>query len=420
MPKKAERRQWNVENMRKAIAAVKNDEMGILLASKTFQVPHTTLQRMARSQKPSEELLSTKLGRKPVFSQEIERKDWFNGFCKRHREILSLRRPTSTSFDRAKGFTRHNVSSFFNLLEDEYIKHNFSATRIWNVDETGLSVVQSRQPKVIAQKGKRQIGAMTSAERGSLITVITYMSAGGSFVPPYFIFPRKNSHPLLMKDAPPGAKFSCHLSGWVQIPIFTNWFKHFLEFTKPTKEEPALLILDGHYSHTRNIELIDLARENGVVILSLPPHFTHKMQPLDKTFMGPLKVYYSDEVRRFTREQARKVTLYDLVGLFTKAYLRVQTSQIALSGFISTGIFPFDKNILAEADFIAGEIENEQTESAPIQDVDKEIPMRNSQVLPSISDDSVATTRTGLSPCIFPPTGPSNLVSNNIVNAVYQ
>lgn len=346
---------------------------------------------MARSQKPAEELLSAKLGRKPVFSQEIESelvkyslemesrfwgltrldlrslafqialknnipnkfnvlakcagRDWLYGFCKRHREILSLRTPTGTSFDRAKGFTRQNVSLFFNLLEDEYIKHNFSGTRIWNVDETGLSVVQSRQPKVIAQKGKRQIGAMTSAERGSLITVITCMSAGGSFVPPYFIFPRKNSHPLLMKDAPPGAKSSCHLSGWVQIPIFTNWFKHFLEFTKLTKEDPVLLILDGHYSHTRNIEVLDLARENGVVILSLPPHSTHKMQPLDKTFMGPLKVYYSDEVRRFTRDQARKVTVYDLVGLFTKSYLRVQTGQIAISGFRSTGIFPLDKNI---------------------------------------------------------------------------
>ncbi|KAJ8891633.1 hypothetical protein PR048_004161 [Dryococelus australis] len=29
----------------------------------------------------------------------------------------------------------------------------------------------------------------------------------------------------------------------------------------------------------------------------LPPHCTHKMQPLDKTFMGPLKMYYIEEIR---------------------------------------------------------------------------------------------------------------------------
>lgn len=58
--------------MRKAIAAVRNDEMGILLAAKVFGVPHTTLQHMARSEKPTEELLSAKLGQKPVFTPEME------------------------------------------------------------------------------------------------------------------------------------------------------------------------------------------------------------------------------------------------------------------------------------------------------------------------------------------------------------
>lgn len=62
--------------------------------------------------------------------------------------------------------------AFFKLLEEAYKKYNFPADRIYNVDETGLTIVQSKTPHVIGRKGKRQIAALTSAERGSTITVI--------------------------------------------------------------------------------------------------------------------------------------------------------------------------------------------------------------------------------------------------------
>lgn len=61
--------------------------------------------------------------------------------------------------------------------------------------------------------------------------------------------------------------------------VFTDWFKH---FNKHTSESKVLLILDDHFSHTRNIDVIERARENNVDILSLLPHTTHKLQPLHK------------------------------------------------------------------------------------------------------------------------------------------
>ncbi|KAJ8928650.1 hypothetical protein NQ314_018743 [Rhamnusium bicolor] len=62
-------------------------------------------------------------------------------------------------------------------------------------------------------KRKRQIASLTSAERGSLITVIACMNAGGEFVPPTLIFPRKNMNVQLMCDTPPGAIGEVHPSG---------------------------------------------------------------------------------------------------------------------------------------------------------------------------------------------------------------
>ena len=50
----------------------------------------------------------------------------------------------------------------------------------------------------------------------------------------------------LMNGAPPGSIYACHKSGWMQLEIFVEWFKHFLKSTGATKENPVLLILDGH------------------------------------------------------------------------------------------------------------------------------------------------------------------------------
>jgi hypothetical protein len=122
-----------------------------------------------------------------------------------------------------------------------------------------------------------------------------------------------------------------------------------------------LLVLDGHYSHTRNLDLIKLAKENHVCIISLPPHSTHKLQPFDKTFMGPLKAYYSEGIRTWLRINNRAVTQFDLAELLGNALLKCQTRKLAVNGFRVTGICPPNKHVFTDADFIAAEIEAEKT-----------------------------------------------------------
>jgi len=64
-----------------------------------------------------------------------------------------------------------------------------------------------------------------------------------------------------MDGAPAGLISSCHPSGWIQIDIFTKWLDHFVHFVKPSADDPVLLIVDGHYSHTQNLDVVDKARK---------------------------------------------------------------------------------------------------------------------------------------------------------------
>jgi len=65
-------------------------------------------------------------------------------------------------------------------------KYEFGPGDIGNVDETGVTTVYKPE-KVVARRGFKQVGSLTSAERGTLVTLACAVSATGNSTPPYFI-----------------------------------------------------------------------------------------------------------------------------------------------------------------------------------------------------------------------------------------
>lgn len=264
-----------------AINSVLEGRMGYLLASHTYSVPKSSLDEVFRKcpatakcvftdelegmlvehiktmesrlfglTKTDLRLLAFQLAERNNLNHPFNKEtglaglDWVSGFLKRHSE-LSLRSPEATSAARAMGFNRAVVSSFFYLLDTLYAKHAFNSTRIYNMDETGLTSVPKKIGKIISVKGKKQVGAPASAERGQLVTAVLFFSAAGHYVPPLMIFPRVRMKSELLDGAPPGTVAVCHPSGWMQQQIFTEWMRHFIGHVKPSNADPVLLVLDG-------------------------------------------------------------------------------------------------------------------------------------------------------------------------------
>ena len=389
--RKTDQALWVPGTMSKAIAACR-DGMSVKRASLQYDIPRATLTRHVKQQVSGD----CTLGRyRPVFNLEMESElskhivemqerfyglmpsdvrklafefaeilkikhpfdciqkmageDWLGGFLKRHPE-LAIRKPEPTSIGRAVGFNKPQVSSFFSNLHLFIDKNSLTAHKIWNVDESGLTTVHVPR-KIIAKKGAKQVGKMTSGEKGKTVTTVCCMSAGGTYVPPFLIFPRKNMAQTLMNGAPVGAIGCASPNGWIDSGIFVKWLSHFISHVKPSPTDKHLIILDGHCSH-KTIEVIDLARKHGVDILVLPLHTTHRLQPLDVVFYKPLSDNYNTTADRWmVTNPGRRISFYEVALLFRDAYEKTATIAKASSGFRCTGIWPFNPDVFEETEF---------------------------------------------------------------------
>ncbi len=73
--------------------------------------------------------------------------------------------------------------------------------------------------------------------------------------------------------------FATSESGYMDGELFLSWFSTIFVHNCG-RERPVVLILDNHDSHV-TLPLVEVARANNIVLVGLPAHTTHFLQPLD-------------------------------------------------------------------------------------------------------------------------------------------
>lgn len=251
--------------------------------------------------------------------------------------------------------TENNLQSFFLLLETTVDKLGIrNKPHLWyNSDETNMSSMSSSN-RVLCSKGAKSVNKVVLDNDKQNYTIQTCCNAVGDFLPHYVLFKGKNIYNTWIENGHENCVFNCSPSGWMETDQFQVWFRQvFIENTK-SLSEPKLLILDGHKSHI-TLEIVNLARENNIHIVCLPPHSTHILQPLDVAVFKPVKSAWRKIVHEHNKgdESAEKFRNIDK-GEFTrllkkliqsgKAFLRSH----AVAGFESTGIYPINRNAIAK------------------------------------------------------------------------
>lgn len=173
-------------------------------------------------------------------------------------------------------------------------------------------------------------------------------------MPPIIIFPRVKKQSKYLQGAPDGAIIEFHQSGYMQKEIFSKWMTEFIKFSKPKADKKVLLLLDNHSTHVNNLGALELAKDNNIIMLTFPPHTSHRLQPVDITFNKPLSTFFAEEHNTWMRakkKEGKVVTLADFFSVWTPAYIRAASLSNARNGFRKAGVHPFNRNVFSNEEF---------------------------------------------------------------------
>jgi hypothetical protein len=185
------------------------------------------------------------------------------------------------------------------------------------------------------------------------ITVIQAVNSTGWAVPLYIVIAGRYYLSLWYDDntIPKDWRIRTSPNGWKSNEIGLDFIQYFEKHTKDRKTGVhRLLVLDGHESHVSgDFELY--CKEYNIIILRMPAHSSHILQPLDVACFGPFKRVYGKMVEKMMRRSLTHIAKENFLPLFKDTFFEVFIHKNIQAGFWGAGLVFFWSGI---GDFKAG------------------------------------------------------------------
>jgi hypothetical protein len=142
------------------------------------------------------------------------------------------------------------------------------------------------------------------------------------------------------------AYFGVSPTGWSSDAFGLQWLEKV--FQKHTgHQRRQLLIVDGHLSHV-NMAFLNWATSHQIFVLILPPHSTHRLQPLNVGLFQPLATAYTKQLNKLTFEGQGYMSMKKrhFFTLFRQAWANSFTEENIQSAFEKAGIWPIKPEIV--------------------------------------------------------------------------
>ena len=296
----------------------------------------------------SEYLLQT--GQQMLFVNGIPGRDWWYGFLNRWKSDLSLRKAENIASLRASSCTQEIINKYFENCRKTFNEERIDLTKasfVWNCDETGFSGDQGKI-EILCRRGSKRPLRLTGNNEKINYTVHNCCNASGYYMPPFIVYKSKGRlYDKWMQGGPNNAVYTTSPSGWMEKDQFIQWLvKVFIPETLKIPGSKHLLLLDGHSSHV-TLSAVEICLTNNIVLICLPAHSSHILQPLDvgvychvkKVWRKILTSYYaSNGYKNLDRENFAPCLklLLESGEAFTTVH--------AVSGFLNTGFFPLNQD----------------------------------------------------------------------------